>query len=817
MTSPAHRRRQYAAVFLLALATLMLEVLLTRITSVVAWYHMAFFIISIAMLGMTAGAVAVFAAPKHFTDEQVPRRMAQGALAFAGLTPLVISATLSLPLQGEGALGGFLGLLIYALLLAAPFTAAGVGLTLALTRAGLPEGTVYGVDLVGAAAGCALVVGVLALVDAPSATLVAAALGAGAGALFAPGPKLQRAGALLAGGLLLGSGLSAAMEPPLLRPVWVKGEFEDYGSFSWVGWNSHSRISVSQTELKYPMHYGATPIAPEDALAPRPQRTVKIDGKAETRIFESGFELEGARWADWDTTAFVHRIRPEGPAAVIGVGGGRDVIAAARSGHDPVVGVELNGLIAGLHSGPMKEFSGLLQIPALELHVDEARGFLAREDRRFSVIAMSFIDTWAAGGAGAYSLSENALYTVEGFVTCLDRLEDDGIFTVSRWFFPELPGETARMLSVTVEALFRRGVTAPREHIAILGTGRFSTLLVSPSPFSERDKERIVTEARTRGLEPLVFPGLDPQHPLLAGVLGHTSSDGLAAWAAEQDLDLSPSTDDKPFFFNMIRPGKVLSGDIASEGMDMGFLGNLQATRTLIQAGFVSLILTVLAIVLPLWPRRRDLTGWGPTTLATAIAYFALIGVGFMFVEIGLLSRLGVLLGHPTLALAVLLGGVIFFAGIGSLMSGRLDPTTSAGRLFPLLPAGLALAVSLVLDPVQAALTPTSVAVRVVAGLALVGVPALGMGVCFPLGLRLIGAARPEGGADLGPWVWAINGACGVCASALALGSSLVWGISRTLQLGAVCYVALTVCAALLSMRTRPTVEADVPSDPASG
>src|SRR4051812_44016960 len=166
---PSASRATYAGIFLVALATLMLEVLLTRITSVSAWYHLAFFVISLAMLGMTGGAVLVFVRPELFGDEDVPKRLAQSALGFAVAIPACVAFALSVPLSPVIDFMGFVSLLSIGSVLALPFVLGGITLTLALTRAGLPASTAYGIDLIGAASGCALVIPLLALFDAPSA------------------------------------------------------------------------------------------------------------------------------------------------------------------------------------------------------------------------------------------------------------------------------------------------------------------------------------------------------------------------------------------------------------------------------------------------------------------------------------------------------------------------------------------------------------------------------------------------------------------------------------------------------------------------
>ena len=783
----------------------MLEILLTRITSVIAWYHLAFFVISLAMLGMTAGAVAVFLLPGLFEDERIPERLTQSAFAFAATTPIAAGLAMAIPLLPIDDLMDFFALLVYGGALAVPFALGGVTLTLALTRAGLPASTAYGVDLCGAAIGCALVIPVLDALDAASAALVAAAIGALGALSFglargrAPGARRSAlGGGLLAIGLA-GLGLAnASADPPALRPAWVKAFPEDPEAYEWIGWNTYSRVSVDKSVERPPVMWAGSRLMPPELKAPVETRAIKIDGAAATMMFRRADELERHAHIDWDITSFAHEMRPHGPAAVIGVGGGRDVIVAARSGHEPIVGIELNDLIVKLHTTVMADYSRLTKIPGVELIADEARSHMSREDRRFSVITMSLIDTWASTGAGSYSLSENGLYTAEAWQVFVDRLEQEGIFTVSRWYHPKSPGETARMLALAMEVLWRRGVEDPHRHLILLQNFTVATLLLSPTPFSKADLDRMQKAAVAKGFTMLATPRRGPLHEgLLQQLWAVESQDQLWRWTGSQELDLTPPTDDRPFFFNMLEPRTWLEDPDSVDELDVSFLGNLQATQTLVYATLVSLLLTLGTVIGPLLARRGDLREVPRVDLLAATAYFGLIGLGFMFVEIGLLSRLNVFLGHPTLALAVLLGGIILFTGIGSLLSSKI-PVERGGtvaRVYPALPFVLVLVAALASGPLTHAFVAAGTGARVLVGLSVVAVPALGMGVGFPLGLRLVQRRRQlDGGPELGPWLWGINGAAGVCASGLALGSSMVWGVPVTLAIGAACYLLLLGC-----------------------
>ena len=786
----------------------MLEVLLTRITSVIAWYHLAFFVISLAMLGMTAGAVLVFLLPQVFDDERIPERLAQTALLFAATTPIALGLAMAMPLLPIDDLMDFFALLAYGGTLAIPFALGGVTLTLALTRAGLPASIAYGVDLVGAAIGCALVIPLLDALDAASAALVASAVAAVGALCFglargsAPGGRRQvLRGASLAVVLVALGFSNASAEFPPLRPAWVKAKPERLDFYEFVGWNTYSRVSVTKTAEATPYMWAGSRLMPAELRGPVPQRTITIDGAAATMMFEHADELDRHAHIDWDITSFAHRLRPDGAAAVIGVGGGRDVIVAARAGHTPVVGVELNDLIVDLHTNEMADFSRLTKIPGVELVSDEARSHMAREQRRFSVITMSLIDTWASTGAGSYSLSENGLYTVEAWQVFIDRLEDGGIYTVSRWWHPKSPGETARMLALAMEVLWQRGVEDPREHLILLQNFEVATLLLSPTPFSKADIDLTQKQAVAYGFTMLATPRRPPNHDPLKSLWATNTQDELWAWARSQDLDLTPPTDDRPFFFNTLKPSTWLADPEAVDALDVSFLGNLQATQTLVYATLVSLLLTLVTVVGPLFARRQALREVPIGDLAAATAYFALIGLGFMFVEIGLLSRLNVFLGHPTVALAVLLGGIILFTGLGSMASNRLDVEAGGklSKLFPLIPFVLVLIAVTASGPLTAAFVSKGMGVRVLIGIVTVAIPALGMGLGFPLGLRLVQRRREQtGGPELGPWLWGINGAAGVCASGLALGCSMVWGVPVTLAVGAACYLLLLGCTARL-------------------
>jgi hypothetical protein len=457
----------------------------------------------------------------------------------------------------------------------------------------------------------------------------------------------------------------------------------------------------------------------------------------------------------------------------------------------------------------MAKYSGIATLPGVEIVADEARSYLSRDSRSYDVIMMSLIDTWASTGAGAYSLSENGLYTLEAWMTFISRLTPTGIFTVSRWFNPVSPGETARMTALAMEALWASGVVFPARNIIVLQNNILATLLVSRRAFSPEDLYRTRKEAERFGFTILVAPNQITTNFLMSEVIGQKTSRDLWKWTSSQILDVTPPTDNRPFFFNMLKPTSWLAVSRSVDLLDMSFLGNLQATKTLLYSVVVSLVLTLITIIAPLFARRRDLRAMPRSVVFAAGSYFALIGLGFMYVEMAMLSRLNVLIGHPTLALAILLGGIILFTGIGSLLSSFVSIKRRAVTvLYPLIPAVLLCISGYLMASLQQAMAETIV-VRVAISIALIAPCALGLGLCFPLGLRLVEQLEKtlvsdERKPSLGAWLWGINGASGVCASGLALGTSMTWGIDVTLFVGAFCYFLLPLATwRLSSLRPR--------------
>jgi len=515
------------------------------------------------------------------------------------------------------------------------------------------------------------------------------------------------------------------------------------------------------------------------------QRYLEIDGSAATAMYRFTGDPAEVDFLRYDITNLAYAIRHQGRAAVIGVGGGRDLLSAYMFGFRDITGVELNPIFVDLLSQQFHDYNQLLDLPGMRVFVDEARSWFARTTDRFDLIEMSLVDTWAATGAGAYSLSENGLYTLQGWRIFLDALTPTGVLTVSRWYNPAAVMETGRLISLAVAALRGAGVDQPEAHLFLAGTSSLATILVAKSPFTPDELAQLRSRASALQFTVLLSPDQPTASPVLRNILDARLPGDFATLAREYHLDFSISTDDRPFFFNQLNildPQSISIARASSEGV---VHGNLMATLMIGVIVALSGLFVLFAMIVPALPSIRQ----APASLARlGTSYFLMIGLGFMFVEIGLIQRISIFLGHPVYGLAIGLFGIILSTGIGSLVSEWVQ-LNSRLRIFVWTCAlGVYLAMlPMWLPGVVLVFEGSTLLVRVLVVLAAVVPAGVLMGFGFPTGMRLVNAVdtRPT------PWFWAVNGAAGVLAASVAVTTSIVFSINVSLWFGAACYLLL--------------------------
>ena len=756
-----------------------------------------------AMFGLTAGAVWVYLRQDRFTEHTFSFYLSYYSAAFAVATGLCFMIQMTLAPVVWYSVNSVWTWIELALCIAIPFIFSGIIVSIALTRSPFPIGRVYGVDLVGAAAGCLGVLFILDHTDTPSAILWASVIAA-AGALCFANSAIGTTPATLPPFyaifrhrkpifvLLFLCAVFNGLTDYGFQPLVVKGRFEGPKNPIFLEWNSLSRIAVYSMGKTTPYLWGPSPRFSFDELEIE-QRRLHIDGDAGTVATRFSGNLQEVKFLKYDVTNLAFHLPGRERAAIIGVGGGRDILSAAVLGYRDIVGIEENPIFIKLLTDDPKfaNFTNLQKLEGVNLVLDEGRSWFLETQDTFDLIQLNLIDTWAATRAGASSLSENSLYTVEAWKIFLERLTLKGVFSVSRWFSQEKPGETARILSLAVAALLELGVSEPERHILLASSNNIATLIVARQPFSQNDLTTLNETISHYQFGMFVHPSSESSFKLFESIITANTRSELEEYTSHQEYDLSPSTDDRPYFFNQLplnKPLEVMSviQSLLAQGKELGgvLYGNLVATATLLFLFVLSMILVLLTIVLPL---RGAIKNAGRKLIFGGTMYFLLLGVGFMFVEIALLQRMSIFLG-PSVSLSVVLFTLILSNGIGSLLSDvfKLNQNWKFAT-WSLLTGAYLLTLPYWLPDVLLTFGSHSLSHRAMICVATIAPAGLLMGFGFPTGMRLISAIdrTPT------PWFWGISGAAGVLASVIAVATSIAFGISTTLTVGAICYFLL--------------------------
>ncbi len=787
-------RHQLVGVLLTSMGSLALEVVLTRIFSVTMWYHFAFLAISLAMMGSALAGVVLYFFPRFTTPERARRWIGWAALALAVSVPITFWLYLKMPFHiALNRTGGFTlaQFLVFALIyldLTIPFFLNGVVMALALSGWAAQAGRIYWADLTGAALGCLFSILALDMLGGAGALLGLSVLMALAGVAFSAGwfPRKLTQAIPLAGFLLMVALLVSNVVHPWLQ-IRINKTGGEEGPLLYEKWNAHSRVTVYEPQY-YPFFWSVGPKYWDKTVQESStfgHALLLIDSVAGTPIQNFNGDLQQVSFLRYDLTSFVYHLIDRPETLVIVPGGGRDVLAALATDAPHVTAVEVNPAVIQAVRGPLRDFAGdIYGRSDVSVVIADARGYIDRSPERYDVIQASLIDTWAAGGSGAFALSENSLYTREAFKTYYEHLTDRGILTVSRWYLPGRPAETLRLVSTGMAGWEAAGVANPRQHVVVLihhlpaySDEGLSTTLFKREPFTPAEVAALVQKAEELEFTVIYAPGMTPTEEVGMFI----SAPAPAAFIAAYPLDISPATDNRPFFFNLVLLGDLLDPALSGSGV---YRTSMEAIVILFVVIGVSVTFGVAFIVIPLLvgARKRGL----PRPPARILGYFGALGIAFMLLEIPTIQKLTVYLGRPVYSLAVVLFTLLLCSGLGSLWSSRWPIETIARRMrlvFPVLLLVIVAYVALNAGILQATLG-LSLGLRLIVAVLLLAMLGFFMGIPFPVGMRWAGTRWP----GVVPWLWGVNGVTSVLGSALATALAIHVGFRLTLLCAAVVY-----------------------------
>jgi hypothetical protein len=771
-----------AGLALTSCAALLLELALTRLFSVVLFYHFAFLAISIALLGLGAGGVFAYLLKAGLASWGTRKLAARLCLINSIVVFIVLEIVLHVPVALDVSGKNLLHLTVIYLAATVPFFLTGLLFAVVFARESRRIPRLYGADLCGGALACLVVVPLLNWLGGPNTILFAGLMLAGAAATWADAKSSRKIASLSAMALL--ALIAANHANRLIDVVYAKGMFRDPEWVEFARWNALSRVEVDRQGQA---------------------KAIVIDADASTYIMNA----DVAHWhdTDWEDDlmsappALANVLRPHGEFAIIGPGGGVDVLRAVANGSPNVTGIEINPIIANtIMRGRYADYAHhLYERPEVHIHVTDGRSFLRSSPQQFDVVQMTLVDTWASTAAGAFALSENNLYTVEAFREYFDHLRPDGMIAITRWEFRH-PREALRVVAVAMEALHRLGVSNPTRNFIVASEGALDedgipvVVLAKKTPFTAGEESAVHAHFdRYDDLHPLYLPS-EPGHNPFSDLIGGNDP---YAFAREYAYNVAPVNDNAPFFFFTLKLGQILGEQGLRQGVDWKVnLGVLVLLGVLV----ISLVAVLAFLVLPL-ALKPGRVRQSPLPLL----YFVAVGLGYILVEIAFIQRFVLFLGHPTYALTVVIFLLMLSSGAGSLLSRLWLPRTELVWVPLTLLAVTLLADVFLLPSRLAALVGLGFGYRLlVSGVLLVPLGFI-MGMPFPTGLRALAGASATGSSmgearsdNAVEWAWAMNAAASVLGSVLAMVIAIQFGLTITLACGAGAYLlALLLSRAL--------------------
>ncbi|MDP2931930.1 MAG: hypothetical protein Q8O05_05470 [Chloroflexota bacterium] len=776
----------------MSFSLLALEISLTRVLSVMFAYHYVFVVISLALLGLGLGAVFV-----HLYWRRLPGRhdRFRSLAVFAGLLSLSIPLSLIVMVR-IASLAGEVGILFYVPLLFIPFFFAGVLLAGVFRLFPTLSSRLYGADLLGAASGSFAVVLILNILGGSrtiAAISVVAVLGAALFAIKASGVNARRlitsaTGILmilsLVGTVLVGSGLAAV-------PIGTGPDKEISNVLQ------EPSLGGEIVETKWSA-FGRTDLV---ALRNQPDQMVLfLDGTAGTPMYQFNGDIGAAQPAiqnlktDFPAYLALSNLRPreKNTALIIGPGGGRDILLALLAGVGKITAVEVNKDLVDIVRQYSRYNGGIYDRDNVSVIVDEGRNFLKRQKEKYDVIMLSLPVTKTSRSVEGYALTENFLFTTDSINDYMEHLSDDGQLIV----VAHDSGEILKLLSISLAALNQNGIgnEAAMKRIYVIGAHHYPVFVMKKTPFEPSELVSIHQSIHQLGYEPTLsyiptiklgssahekgvrFDECGMLNPaLIALSRGDIRFDDLTSAFKEQGLDLRPATDDSPFFYKF------------AEGTPL-------AVSVIL---WLSILTLLVLITVPLIRRRRtphdrevrpEYGDGSAGRLLRFLAFFSMLGIGFMLVEISVFQKFVLFLGQPVLSLAILLSSLLVGAGLGSMYSDHF-----ASERIPRVIAAVSAAIVLVLviyalslPLVFKQLLGLGLALRLLVTIVILVPLGFLMGFPFPLGLRLLKESGMEGYV---PWVWGVNGVGSVVGSTATIVVAMTFGFTTALLMGAACYM----------------------------
>ncbi|HSE40224.1 MAG TPA: hypothetical protein VLH08_05615 [Acidobacteriota bacterium] len=758
--------RYSLGIFCIAAATLLLEVSLTRIFSVLFFHHFAFLIISTALFGFGFSGVYLFF--RKPAREKLNFYLASAALLFAVSNLIVYKIILYVPSESQQIIqqpGEIVRLLFHYAILGIPFYFSGYVVGAILSSLPEESGKLYAFDLIGAAIGCLSVLWLVPKFGGSGAVILASIIATISALIFALPQKILSvvSAVLLIAFTFLLTGAETIFNFPIQK----------------IAENKYGRKQVRYDTLEYSAW---SPVSRVDVFGVSGgSKIILLDGGSNVSAmvpFDGNIENLKPRY-NWRVVPFA--ISNRSSSCIIGPGGGEDVLNALSFKSESIDAVEMDPLIVDLVQGRYRDFIGsVFDQPGVNTVNDEGRSFLRRAGKQYDLIQQVHNISPMAIASGAINLSESYLLTKEAFQEYWKHLKPDGVLAINRWGI-------VRAASIASTVLESNGIQDPENYVLITSrqkSGTDTSFYLKNGKFTAGDLEQVIKLADAMSIRIDYAPHPrwqkinNPYYRLLA--LGHRG-----AFIKEADIDLSVPTDDRPFFdhfqkFGSFKRSSIILPNELNSALQFVNMGDLALLTVLGEAAALSLIFILLPLI-----------RYGKRTFSVSrtavLAYFSALGLGFILIEISLIQKHILFLGQPVYSISAVLFSVLLSAGTGSYLFQRFYRQQTESRWLQAIPIfiGVILLIELLGMPFifQTFLGSPKILRFAISGLLIFPLGVV-LGIPFPLGIRILGERAPE----TIPWAWGLNAYTTVVGSILSVIFAITLGFRMNFAIAFLVY-----------------------------
>lgn len=770
----------------LSAAIIAFQLALMQILSIVQWYHFAYMIISVALLGFGAAGTVLAIFRKRLVNNStviLPLLMISTGILMSLVTDVSQMAFIrfdSYLLFAD--YSHTVKLMLTYILFFLPFFLGALSIGVIFVKYVDDIGKIYFANLLGSGAGGLLALCLIWLFFPKQLPAFIAILPVLAGIMLLPKNKrLLFTGLCVIAVAIIGW---KCFDPPKL----ILSEYKDISKTLLL---PDAKITLEKTS---PYGVLQTITSPVLRYAPGLSLTAQATAQIKMAAFINGEwfgavtdwkRMDTAHILDYTTAALPYIMAKRNKVLVLKSGMGIDVAHAVSRSVGNIIAVEPNSTII---SAVRNEFAGttdsLFFYPGISLHTLEPRTFLMTDTSHYDLITLPMVGTFG-GSSGLYALQEQFYLTTQAFKEMWLKLNPEGAVSITSWM--DYPVRNPlKILATMVQVLTAAGIHNPKDHIAAVRSWGTITFVMTRSPLQQAEIENIRTFSEEMLFDPALLPQLNEgertfnnefQDHRFFEYVDKILSPELKNFYEDYDFNIKPASDNKPYFSQYIKWGNLnrLATFFGNRSLPFFEIGYLLVIVTFIQITLISFIL----IILPLLK-----IGWKGKSKAGIILYFSGIGLGYMFVEMVFIQRFILYFGNPVYSASAVITSLLIFSGFGSYYSGYFMINKKLPVIFALI-ISILFTFSIILTPVLQQTVHLNLFLKLLIVLVITAPLAFCMGIPFPAGLSYVSKINSE----VVPWAWGINGCISVISTAFATIVAVQMGFTWVILFAALAYV----------------------------